>query len=351
MNRFLKIQTFCLLILVNCNLFSDNLVNEHKTNPLEIIRSDNVLSDLHQRLEQIKKRQKVIGQKIDRFQGRLNLLGKRNLDRTDNIPKPTQPPYRPYESDSYNSPINVDPPSLSSRSLESPALSQKNETILQASPVTSNINPAPSHSSNLSTSEKIISDRNSIGFYIGACFPHDAKLKMPGKAEFSPGFQTELEYKRSFEPFYFGFSVGAKFYEINKVYDLPSAPLFSAAGAPVLTANQLSSITLSGQRDGKNKLIYAAVDFGGKYNFSDQFFITGQLSLGYAHSQHKIEFINDPIKSSDGHLYWAGMTGLGWQINETASLMLYYMLDGHGKSDIYASQQYSNTGLKLGIDF
>ena len=59
-----------------------------------------------------------------------------------------------------------------------------------------------------------------------------------GKAEFSPGFQTELEYKRSFEPL-FGFSVGAKFYEINKVYDLPSASLFSAAGAPVLTANQL----------------------------------------------------------------------------------------------------------------
>ena len=56
MNRYLKIQTFCLFILVNCNLFSDNLVNEH--DPL-IIRSDNVLSDLHQRLEQIKKRQKV----------------------------------------------------------------------------------------------------------------------------------------------------------------------------------------------------------------------------------------------------------------------------------------------------
>ena len=351
MNRFLKIQTFCLFILVNCNLFSDNLVNEHKTNPLEIIRSDNVLSDLHQRLEQIKKRQKVIGQKIDRFQGRLNLLGKRNLDRTDNIPKPTQPPYWPYESDSYNSPINVDPPSLTSKNAGSPALSQKNETIPQTNPVASNDNPVPVHSSNSGASEEIIDNRNSIGFYIGACFPHDAKLKMVGKAEFSPGFQAEFEYKRSFNPFFFGFSVGAKFYEIDKVYDLPSASLFSAAGAPPSIANQLGSITLSGQRDGRNQLVYAALDLGGKYNFSDKFFVNGQFSLGYAHSQHKIEFINDPIKSSDSHLYFGVMTGLGWHINDMTSLLLYYTLDGHNESDVYKSQLFSNAGLKLAIDF
>ena len=84
----------------------------------------------------------------------------------------------------------------------------------------------------------------------------------------------------------------------------------------------------------------------------EKFFIDGRISLGYANSQHKITGLGDSsLKFSDDHLYWGTMAGLGWQINETASLMLYYMLDGHGKSDLYGSQLYSNTGLRLGIDF
>ena len=352
MSRILKIQAFCLLVLGNYNLFSNGLVNEQKNNSIEIIRSDNILSDLHQRIEQIKIRQKAIGQKIDSFQGRLNLLGERKLEGADNTEKPTyHPPYKPLDYDSFKSSTNVESTPLTSKNPGSPALYQKHETIPQTTTVASNDTPVPVHSSNSGTSEEIIDNRNSIGFYIGACFPHDVKLKMPGKAEFSAGFQAELEYKRSFNPFFFGFSVGAKFYEIDKVYDLPSASLFSAAGAPPSIANQLSSITLSGQRDGRNQLIYAAVDLGGKYDFSDKFFVNGQFSLGYAHSQHKIEFTNDSISSSDSHLYFGVMTGLGWHINDMTSLLLYYTLDGHSESDVYKSQVFSNAGLKLAIDF
>jgi len=172
LSRILKIQAFYLLILWNCNLFSNGLVNEQKNNSIEIIRSDNILSDLHQRIEQIKIRQKAIGQKIDSFQGRLNLLGERKLEGADNTEKPTyHPPYKPLDYDSFKSSTNVESTPLTSKNPGSPALYQKHETIPQTDPVALNDIPASVHSSNSGASEEIIDNRNSIGFYIGACFP------------------------------------------------------------------------------------------------------------------------------------------------------------------------------------
>ena len=346
---------FFLCAVCTSALFADTEFYNFSTRVAESNNLKNSVVQLRDRIESIKRRQSAMNQDMDEFKDRINQLiiqsdkqsafeDQNNILDLSFLSSSTEPQ---ESNDDY---IADEPESFDTEPVyQEDSTVPPQDTIEQAT--------EPQENQDIIAGGEIIqfpqTKRNSVGFYVGACFPHDADLNGPGKAQFSPGFQFEAEYRRSFGSFFTGLSFGTKFYEIEKVYNLPSTSLLMAIpGVTEETANEMGNmITLEGSRDGKNYLFNAGLLFGGKYNFSDKFFINGRFSFGYALTKHKINFANNSIKASDDYLYLSLLTGLGWQINETASLMLYYMLDGHGKSDIYGSQLYSNTGLRLGIDF
>jgi len=308
-----------------------------------------VLKELEQRIESIRRRQSVMWQKIDQLgKGVESLSDKKNTDFT----YPSASKNEPVSSFSkranlYESPHYTGKAKTSSHPIEALSKESSSSVNFYDPPKIKNNEPKFEENQPLLIKQKK-SKFNTIGFYIGACFPHRANLNREPhqqvKEKFSNGYQFELEYRRSFGHFFAGFSAGGKFYENRKIYNAP-ADYFS-------DEFEGTGFTLEIPTSGKNQTFHAALNLGGKYKFSEKSFIDGRISLGYANSQHKITGLGDSsLKFSDDHLYWGTMAGLGWQINETASLMLYYMLDGHGKSDLYGSQLYSNTGLRLGIDF
>ena len=356
--RRIKPLHFFLCAVCSSALFADTEFYNFPTKVAESNSLKNSVVQLRDRIESIKRRQSAMNQDMDEFRDRINKLmiqsNKQSAFEDQNnildLSLLSSSTKRPEVRENNDDHIADEP-----ESFDAELVYQQDSTVLPQDPIERA--PEPQENQEVIASGELIQSpqtkRNSVGFYVGACFPHDVDLNGFGKAQFSPGFQFEAEYRRSFGSFFTGLSFGTKFYEIEKVYNLPSTSLLMAIpGVTEETANEMGNmITLEGSRDGKNYLFNAGLLFGGKYNFSDKFFINGRFSFGYAHTKHKINFANNSMKASDDYLYLSLLNGLGWQINETASLMLYYMLDGHGKSDIYGSQLYSNTGLRLGIDF
>ncbi|MEK9773709.1 MAG: hypothetical protein VW576_09110 [Opitutae bacterium] len=183
------------------------------------------------------------------------------------------------------------------------------------------------------TNEEIIytnQNKNSFRFSYAICIPHDTDFANY-KMEYHTGHSIGLTYSRHHDWFFWGLHLGAKFFESDKMSDIPLWGDLPASGNNYSTNFSLIS--------------------GLSYNLNEKFYVQGNIGVGINHSWDEIQLGSTTVKYNEANLYGALGAGIGIQFSEFVSMLLFYEIDVHGDSGRLDSRVFSQLGLKMGFHY
>ena len=173
-------------------------------------------------------------------------------------------------------------------------------------------------------------NKNSFRFSYAICIPHDTDFASY-KMEYHTGHSIGLTYSRHHDWFFWGLQLGAKFFESDKMTNIPLWGNLPAKGNNYSTNFSLIS--------------------GLKHNLNDRFYVQGNIGLGINKSWDEIQLGSTTVNYDETNFYGALAAGIGIQFSEFMSMLLFYEIDAHGDSGRLDSRVFSQLGLKMGFHY
>lgn len=195
-----------------------------------------------------------------------------------------------------------------------------------------NVNESSSDGETFSNEEIINTkqNKNSFRFSYAICIPHDTDFASY-KMEYRIGHSIGFTYSRHHDWFFWGLQLGAKFFESDKMTDIPFWGNLPAKGNNYSTNLSLIS--------------------GLRHSLNDKFYVQGNIGLGINNSWDEIQLGSTTVKYDETNFYGALAAGIGIQFSEFISMLLFYEIDAHGDSGRLDSRVFSQLGLKMGFHY
>ena len=214
----------------------------------------------------------------------------------------------------------------SSGSMHSPDIDElSNSGILN-----SDVSNSPSNMSESKDIKYIKPNKNSFSFSYAICIPHNTAFANYSM-EYHTGHSIGLTYSRHHDWFFWGLQLGSKFFESDKMSNIPLWGDLPATGNNYSTNFSLIS--------------------GIRHNFNDRFYFQGNLGFGINYSRDEIQLGSTTVKYNETNFYGASVAGIGIQFSEFMSLLIFYEIDAHGDSGRLDTRVFSQFGLKTGFHY
>ena len=268
------------------------------------------VKSLEQEVVEYKENIRNLQSRIKALQERYNDIGKRMGNNLVAAPKQTDPQRFASEQSLSTSP-------------------QEDQSIELVSVV-----PSPEDSSpTLSPKEfdaQSINKKNTLAYKYAICVPHETDFGNY-KIDYKTGHLVGIDYKRNSGIFSWGFDVSAKYYQTDKINNVPGIGFVDASG--------------------DNLSISSSLLTGFHYRFNDILFTEANLGVGINYSNDEIIIGSNKLELNDTNFYGSLDFGFGAQLSEYLQLVLFYKLDGHGSSGKLENQLFSQFGLSLGMNY
>lgn len=259
-----------------------------------------------------------------------SLTNQQRLESLDREIQEFQASIRALQDHYRNLGTNLDKPRLTSvqpdPSIETGSNDFQNQIILEKDNESSSDGGAV-------TNEEIIYSRqnkNSFKFSYAICIPHDTDFASY-KMEYRTGHSIGFTYSRHHDWFFWGLQLGAKFFESDKMTDIPFWGNLPTEGNNYSTNLSLIS--------------------GLRHNLNDKFYVQGNIGLGINKSWDEIQIGSTTVKYDETNFYGALAAGIGIQFSEFISMLLFYEIDAHGDSGRLDNRVFSQLGLKMGLHY